>query len=202
MRQATLVWTLWQGLLKPFSCAFTRPGYRRFVEWITALALNVEEHTITQSVTAIERTADWKALESFAEYGAWQADAVTSILTRLIDDAPGRTWHGYRVSAVDDTKVPRNRGGVWGPCTFHEYSARCPNRATTVRAQNWVGLGALLRNDGKPAWYLPISGRLYFRKSHLPRPAPPSGHTEPFRTKCELAVELLREQARTLGGRH
>ena len=67
MRQATLLWSLWQALLRPFARAFTRPGYRRFVEWVTALALNVEEHTITQSVVAIERIADWKALESFAE---------------------------------------------------------------------------------------------------------------------------------------
>jgi hypothetical protein len=36
----------------------------------------------------------------------------------------------------------------------------------------------------------------------LPRLSPTSGRTEPFRTKCELAVELIREQARTTGGRH
>ena len=71
MRQATLVWATWQRLLKPFASAFTKPSYRRFVEWITALVLNVEEHTITQSVTAIERLGDWKAMESFAEYAAW-----------------------------------------------------------------------------------------------------------------------------------
>ena len=35
MRQATLVWDLWQRLLNPFASAFTRPSYRRFVEWIT-----------------------------------------------------------------------------------------------------------------------------------------------------------------------
>src|SRR3954468_13802274 len=169
MSHATAFWSTWLDLLSPFAWAhFTRKGYRRFVEWVTALALNVEEHTITQSVVAIERTADWKALETFAEHGAWRADYVTRSLTRLVEKAPGRTWHGYRASAVDDTKVHRNSEGVWGTCTFHEYTARCPNRATTVRAQNWVGLGALLRNDGKPGWYLPISGRLYFRKSQLP----------------------------------
>ena len=32
------------------------------------MAINGEEHTITQSVLALERPADWKALESFAEY--------------------------------------------------------------------------------------------------------------------------------------
>ena len=134
MRQATLVWTTWQALLLHFAWAFTRPGHRRFVEWVTALALNVEEHTITQSTPAVERPADWKAMGCFAEYGAWRADSLTRSLTRLIGRAPGRTWHAYHVSAVDDTKVHRDSESVWGTCTFHEYSARCPNRAATVRA--------------------------------------------------------------------
>ena len=38
----------------------------RFADWITAMAINVEEHTITQSVLALEQPAAWKALESFA----------------------------------------------------------------------------------------------------------------------------------------
>ena len=202
MRQATLVWTLWQALLQQFAWAFTRPGFRRFAEWVTALALNVEEHTITQSVTAIERVADWKALETFAEYGAWRADYVAGSLTRLVEEAPGRVWHGYHVSAVDDTKVHRSGEHVWGTCTFHEYTARCPNRAATVRAHNWVVLGALLENPDQPAWFLPLSGRLYFRKSQLPLRPGCRYLTEPFRTKCELAVVLLREQARTVKGLH
>jgi hypothetical protein len=202
MTDATLLWSIWQSLLQTFHWAFTRPGHRRFAEWVTAMAVNVEEHTVTQSVLALDRPADWRAMERFAEYGRWDAAAVTRNLARLIEKAPGRSWHGYHVSAVDDTKVHRNSGYVWGTCTFHEYTARCPNRATTVRAHNWVCLGALLRNDGRPGWYLPVSGRLYFRKSQLPRPSPASARTEPFRTKCELAVELIREQARTLGGRH
>jgi DDE superfamily endonuclease len=202
MSHATLLWSIWQALLRPFATAFTRPGHRRFVEWITALALNVEEHTVTQSVVTIERTADWKALESFAEYGAWRADAVTRALTRLVEKAPGRIWHGFHISAVDDTKVHRSGAHVWGTCTFHEYTARCPNRAPTVRAHNWVLLGALLHNPGQPAWFLPISGRLYFRKAQLPEVPGAPGRTEPFRTKCTLLVELLREQARITGGTH
>ena len=202
MTDATLLWSIWQALLRPFHWAFTRLGHRRFVEWITALALNVEEHTITQSVLALERPADWRAMESFAEYGAWDTAAVTGNLTRLVEEAPGRVWHGYHVSAVDDTKVHRSGKHVWGTCTFHEYNARCPNRATTVRAHNWVVLGAVLENTDGPAWFLPLSGRLYFRKSQLPSPSPKSPRTEPFRTKCELAVELHREQARITGGRH
>src|SRR4051812_4146539 len=202
MTDATLLWSVWQALLRSFAWAFTRPGHRRFAEGVTALALNVEEHTITQSVLAIERPADGKAMGRFAEYGSWRADSVTHSLTRLVESAPGRLWHGYHVSAVDDTKVHRSGKHVWGTCTFHEYTARCPNRATTVRAHNRVALGAVLENPGRPAWFLPLSGRLYFRTSQLPRLSPTSARTEPFRTKCELAVELIREQAGSLGGRH
>jgi hypothetical protein len=193
MTEATLTWSIWQSLLQAFAASFTRRGFRRFAEWITAMALNVEEHTITQSVLALEQPAAWKALENFAEYGGWHEGRVTYDLTRLVQTAPGRTWHGYFVSAVDDTKVHRGSPHVRGTCTFHEYTARCPNRASTVRAHNWVVLGGVLHEPKKPGWFLPITGRLYFRKSQLP--AGPDGIVA-FRTKCELAMDLFREQAR------
>ena len=63
MTHATLLWSIWQDLLRPFASAFTRPGHRRFVEWITAMALNVEEHTITRSVVTIERIGVRVAME-------------------------------------------------------------------------------------------------------------------------------------------
>jgi DDE superfamily endonuclease len=202
MTEATLTWSLWQALLSGFACCFTRRGFHRFAEWITAMALNVEEHTITQSVLALEQPGAWKALESFAEYGAWRTDNVIRALTRLIESAPGRVWHGYRVSAVDDTKVHRCSPHVWGTCTFHESTARCPNRASTVRAHNWVVLGALLHEPAKPAWFLPIAGWLYFRQSQLPAVPGEPGGTESFRTKCELAVALFCQQARIIAGKH
>jgi DDE superfamily endonuclease len=202
MTPATQLWSIWQALLQRFAWGFSQRGFLRFAEWITAMAINVEEHTVTQSVLALQLPFDWKAMESFAEHGAWHTDRVTRSLVNLAETAPGRLWHGYRVLALDDTKVHRSGAHVWGTCTFHEYTARCPNRATTVRANNWVVLGALLHEPGKPAWFLPVSGRLYFRKSQLPtRPREP-GCVEPFRTKCELAVELFREQARIAKGRH
>src|SRR6202008_3089386 len=92
MTEAKLTWSIWQALLHAFAWPFPRRGFHRFAEWITAMALNVEEHTITQSVLALEQPTAWKALESFAEYGAWHADKVTRALTRLIETAPGRIW--------------------------------------------------------------------------------------------------------------
>ena len=196
------LWPIWQSRLFSFAWVFPRPGFRRFAEWITALAINPEEHTITQSVTAIERIADWKALERFAESGTWRTGWVTTALTRLIEEAPGRLWHGDHVWAVDDTKVHRSDAPVWGTCTFHEDTARCPNRARTVRAHNWVVCGARLHHPDQPAWFLPVSGRLDFRKSPWPVRSGAAGPKEVFQTKGELAVARLREQARITGGRH
>lgn len=196
--EATLLWSLWQALLRPFRYAFTAPGWRRFVEWITGLALDVEEHTLTQALLALDRPDDWKALESFVETGHWNQPLLAHGFARLLDTAPGNRWYGYCVSAVDDTKVHRSSAGVWGTCTFREYTARCPNRAATVRAHNWVVLGRLLANPDRPAWFLPWAGRLYFRRSQLPQtPAP-----EVFQTKCQLAVALCRRQAQDVPGPH
>src|SRR5947208_10522004 len=190
--QATDLFRLWQELLGPCADAFTFDGARRFREWLTGLVLNVEEHTITQSLVGLDRPADWKALEAFAEHGSWDEHQLERTNARLLEDAPGRTWHGFHVWAGDDTKVHRSSPDVWGTCTFHEYTARCPNRAPTVRAHNWVVVGALLSNPEEPARFVPTAGRLYFRKSQLPGLGNPGEGPATFRTKCELLVELLR----------
>jgi len=196
--QPILLWYLWQALLQPFVPAFTPHGFPRFVQWITGLVLNVEEHTITQSLIGLDQPDDWKALENFAEIGHWNQPVVEDALARMLEDVPGRLWYGYRVSAIDDSKVHRSSKKVWGTCTFHEYTARCPNRASTVRAHNWVVLGALLSNPDQPAWFLPQTGRLYFRRSQLPT----FPDEEEFYTKNELAVQMLQQQAQTIPGKH
>jgi len=182
-------------LVLSLAAAFTRRGRRRFVEWVTGLALNVEEHTITQSLVGLDRPQDWKALESFAEYGSWDLPFLQWELGWVIGRLPQARWYGYRVWAGDDTKVHRTSRDVWGTCTFHEYTARCPNRATTVRAHNWVVLGGLIPAPEQPATFLPVAGALYFRQSQLP-----PGET--FRTKNDLLVAALRHQARGQTGPH
>jgi DDE superfamily endonuclease len=198
--QTNRLWRLWQAILLSMTLGFSERGKQRFVQWATGLALNVEEHTITQSLIAVDRPDDWKALEHFAEYGSWNLRLLQLRLADRLDHLPDRTWHGYTVWAGDDTKVHRNSKDVWGTCTFHEYTARCPNRASTVRAHNWVVTGALLPQQGQPALFLPVAGRLYFRSSQLP-----DAHNGPpiaFHTKCELMVELLREHAKACPGKN
>src|SRR5262245_57787281 len=198
--KATPLWPLWQAILLSMALGFTQRGQQRFVQWATGLALNVEEHTITQSLIALDRPHDWRALESFAEYGCWDISLLQFALARRFERLDNRLWYGYRVWGGDDTKVHRSSKDVWGTCTFHEYSARCPNRAGTVRAHNWVVTGALLPLANQPALFLPVAGTLYFRQSQLPDAQ--KGPAIPFRTKCQLLVGLLREHAKACPGKN
>jgi hypothetical protein len=175
--------SLWQSLVEKFQPHFTRGGWVRFVDWATGMILCDEEHTVTQILTSMDMPTQWRTLEAFVEYGAWDREAVERELFRTIDATRPETVAGYHVVAIDDTKEHRTSPDVWGTCTFHESSARSPNRAETVRAHNWVVMGRLVPD--KPWSYLPCASRLYFRKSQLPE-------GEAFKTKLEHAADMLR----------
>ena len=158
---------------RTFRGVFTLGGWARFAQWVTGTVLCPEEHTITQILTGLGLEAQWRNVEHFAEYGAWDREAVERQLMRLVEQEHPARWGGYHPVAIDDTKEHRTSADVWGTCTFHESAARSPNRATTVRAQ----LGRPGRSaPGKPWTYMPLASRLYFRKSQLPA-------GERFRTK-------------------
>jgi DDE superfamily endonuclease len=184
MDQATQLWTWWLSLLSPFAVVFTRPGWVRFVPWVTGMMLCWEEHTITQLLTSSGLESRWRVLEHFAEYGAWDREAVERHTLRLIEQERPARWGSYHPVALDETKGHRTSKTVWGVCTFRESSARSPNRAETVRAHNWVVMGDLV--PGRPWTYLPHASRLYCRRTQLPE-------GETFRTKTMLAVEWLRQ---------
>ena len=46
MTEAKLTWSIWQVLLNGFAWAFTRRGFHRFADWITAMALNQSREPI------------------------------------------------------------------------------------------------------------------------------------------------------------
>lgn len=184
MDQATQLWGWWLSLLNAFAPVFTRPGWVRFVQWVTGMVLCWEEHTLTQILTALGLASRWRVLEHFAEYGAWDRQAVERQTLRVLEHERPARWAGYHPVAIDETKLHRTSKRVWGTCTFHESSARSPHRAETVRAHNWVVMGDLV--PGRPWTYLPHAARLYCRKSQVPA-------GESFQTKTAWAVELLQQ---------
>ncbi len=185
MDDAKELWSWWQSLLSTFRGEFTLGGWARFAQWVTGTVLCPEEHTITQILTGLGLGSQWRNVEHFAEYGSWDRQAVERQLMRLVEPEHPARWGGYHPVAIDDTKEHRTSADVWGTCTFHESGARCPNRATTVRAHNWVAMGDL--SPGKPWTYLPVASRVYFRKNQLPV-------GESFRTKTDWAVDMLLQE--------
>jgi DDE superfamily endonuclease len=184
MNDATLPVRLWRQLLTPFALVLTQPGFARFAQWVTGTVLAWEEHTVTQILTALGLEDRWRAVEHFAEYGAFHRPAVERPTRRLIEAEVAPRFGGYRAVTVDDTKCHRTSKSVWGVGTFHEPAGRSPNRASTVRAHNWVVAGDLV--PGTPWTYLPHTARLYFRQKQLPP-------GEAFARKTELAVAPLRQ---------
>lgn len=186
MDDAKQLWASWQSLLVSYGAVLTRPGWVRFVQWVTGTVLCPEEHTITQILVGIGLEERWRNIEAFAEYGAWDRAEVERTTIRLIEEEqPAARCGRYRAVAVDDTKEHRTSEKVWGTCTLHESTARCPNRAETVRVHNWVVAGDLL--PGQPWRFLPHSARLYCRAKQLPKGTK-------FRKKTELAVDLLQQE--------
>ena len=141
----------WQSLLGHFRPVFTLGGWARFAQWITGTVLCSEEHTITQILTGLGLENQWRNVEHFAEYGSWDRETIERQLMWLVEKEHPARWGRYHPVAIDDTKEQRTSADVWETCTFHESGARGPNRATTVRAHNWVVMGDLA--PGKP-WTL------------------------------------------------
>ncbi|MFO0843019.1 MAG: hypothetical protein U0797_11590 [Gemmataceae bacterium] len=165
---------------------FTRRGEQRFVQWVTGLALNPE----VEPAPSPSRWWRWA--------GSRTAAAGDVCRVRLLGPArlqagvaarvgrpPRPRFHGYHAFAGDDTKVHRSSEGVWGTCTFHEYTARCPNRATTARPPTGSpGKRCFLTGAARPVllWRPQL---LVLRFSRRPERPPVA-----FRTKCQLLVEM------------
>jgi hypothetical protein len=194
---ASTLWTIWLRLLLFFREAFTAPGHQNLVIWATGTVLVQGKHTLVQAASAAGQEDAWKALHCSVEEGCWDIPCLDFLLAGTMAQLPDRLWYGFHVSAGDDTKVHRNSKDVWGTCTYVNYSGRCPNRARTVRAHNWVVVGTLLppKVQNIPFTFVPQTAELYCRQTQLPQ-----GRT--FKTKDQLLVEQFRSQAQHIGGLH
>ena len=94
MTDAKTLWTWWQALLLPFQQDFTRPGWVRFTQWVTGMVLCWEEHTITQILTSMHLESRWRALEYFAEFGAFDQQAVEGRTLQVIEQHRPARWAG------------------------------------------------------------------------------------------------------------
>ena len=154
-------------------------GRRTVTSWIRAAGLSGEFRACYTTVSAAGKRADRIA-----------ARLAHGVLKPLL---PGM---GRLVFALDDTPTERYGPHVQGAGVHHN-PAPGPAGSPFVYGHVWVVLGLLV---GHPLWgviALPLLARLYVRRKNLASIDPQ--HRPPFRTKLELAVELMRWAVAWLG---
>jgi hypothetical protein len=166
-------------LARLFLGAILARGRRTVTSWIRAAGLSREYRRCYTTVAAAGRRADLIA-----------AHLAHAVVKPLVADRPRLTF------ALDDTPTERYGRFVQGAGVHHN---PCPGPAGSpfVYGHVWVALGLLV---GHPTWgviALPLLARLYVRRKDLPRIDPP--HRPPFRTKLELAADLMRWAVSWLG---
>ena len=147
-------------------------GRRTITSWIRAAGLSHHYRPCYTTVAAAGR----------------RADAVAARLVHAVVK-PRLAGLTRLVFALDDTPTPRSGPHVQGAGIHHN---PCPGPAGSpfVYGHVWVVLGLLAVH---PLWgvlALPLLARLYVRRKDLD--GIPIRHRPVFRTKLELAVELLR----------
>jgi len=166
-------------LARLFLGAILARGRRTVTNWIRAAGLSGEYRRCYTTVTAGGKRADLIA-----------AHLAHAVVKPLVADRPRLTF------AIDDTPTERYGRFVQGAGVHHN---PCPGPAGSpfVYGHVWVVLGLLAAH---PAWgvvALPLLARLYVREKSLSGIDP--RHRPAFRTKLELAADLMRWAVRWLG---
>jgi hypothetical protein len=147
-------------------------GRRTVTSWIHAAGISDQFRPCYTTVAAAGKKADQAA-----------ARLALAAVKPLVAGA------GRLTLALDDTPTPRYGPHVQGAGVHHNPTPG-PAGAPYLYGHVFVVLGLLATH---PAWgtiALPLLARLYVRKKDLP--GIEAKHRPPFRTKLELAVELLK----------
>jgi hypothetical protein len=166
-------------LVRLFLGAVLAAGRRTVTSWLRAAGIAEDFRPAYTTVAAAGKRTDLMA-----------ARLAHSALKPMLAGASRLTF------GIDDTPTERYGPHVEGAGVHHNPTPG-PAAARHIYGHVWVVLGWLARH---PAWgtiALPLLGRLYVRRKNLPR-VPPD-HRPAFRTKLELAVELVRWAVTWLG---
>jgi hypothetical protein len=162
-----------------FVGAILARGRRTVTSWIRAAGLSGEYRPCYTAVSAAGKRAD-----------AIAARLAREVVKPLVVGAGPLTF------ALDDTPTERYGRLVQGAGVHHNPTPG-PAGSPFVYGHVWVVLGLLACH---PAWgvvALPLLARLYVREKNLVGIAP--NHRPAFRTKLELALDLMRWAVRWFG---
>ena len=147
-------------------------GRRTITSWIRAAGLSADYKPVYTTVASVGKRTD-----AIAARLAWQ-------VVKPLVAASGRLTF-----ALDDTPTPRYGPQVQG-AGIHHNPTPGPAGGPFVYGHVWVVLAILARHSDWGVVALPLLARLYVRAKDLAGMDP--RHRPGFRTKLELAVELMR----------
>jgi hypothetical protein len=168
-------------LLALFTGALFARGRRTVTSWFRAAAITDDFRPAYAALWAAGRRAEALAYRLLGR-----------VLRPLLDQAPGGRW----LFGLDDSPTPRYGPQVQGAGVHHNPTPG-PAGEKFVYGHVWVTLAWLARH---PLWHtlaLPLRALLYVRAKDVPRLA--KEYPWQFRTKLELAVELVRWLVAWLG---
>ena len=166
-------------LIRLFLGALLAAGRRTVTAWLRAAGLSAEFRPAYHTLAATGRRCDGLA-----------ARVAHDVLRPLLSGASRLLF------ALDDTPTPRYGPKVQGAGVHHNPTPG-PAGGRFVFGHSWVVLGWLARHVLWGSIALPLLARLYVRRKDLPHL--PDDVRPDFRTKLELAAELLRWAVSWLG---
>ncbi len=177
-------WGQWLALLAALLDPRSAP---RLVRLLLGALLAGGRRTVTSWLRAAGSAAEFRPAYTALAAAGRKADVLAAPLAyRVLSPLLGGA--DRLLVGLDDTPTPRYGPEVQGAGVHHNPTPG-PAGSAFVYGHSWVVLAGLARHPDRGTVALPLLARLYVRRKDLPRV--PAAARPPFRTKLELAVELL-----------
>ena len=184
----------WTKVLAP---AFTKPGSINALLVFCGWVLTRGTHAVTQALVelGIQGRVHHERLHRFFSRGAWSTDDIGRLLFAKIAEHFGDD--GILTLVIDDTLVSHKGPKIFG-LGSHVDAVRSSRLFRVFSFGHvWVVLAVCVRVPfSQRTWALPVLFRLYRTESTCKRGQPP------FKTKTQLAHEMLAIVSQWASGRH
>lgn len=192
-------------ILVALAPVFSQPSFQSFAFLLEGwLLAGMRAMTSTALAAQGNLPKHYASYYRFFSQGAWRADALGAALVRLVlPFAPA----GWLVAVVDDTIARKSGKHIWGANVHHDPLGYVPN--ALCFGHNWVVLALVIRVPlVQRDVAVPVFWRLYrsrkarkgkSRQGKPERKTTGAASQKEYRTRPQLAVEMLQELRRVLG---
>lgn len=199
-----------QDLLLSATPLFTQPSFANFTTVVAGWVFCLGRHTVTNIVVASgEDHRRYTCFHRFFNRARWCLDELGHVVLGL---ALSFVPEGATVQlAVDDTLCRKTGRHIWGAAMHHDQLRSTASRPAFSFGHSWVVLSIVIMLPSitdRPV-SIPFMFRLYRKKRKKRPPGRPKGERKStglatereYRTRPELAVEMLEIAAEWLAGR-